>query len=173
HCRPRVNIRRAYARCQSTSWISVIAANGAGARGWYIARCRWGVPLLSLRSSNPPQIGSDRYERGGAPDRIHSAVYRCPDLLERRPRAHRDGLPVLRVPLLGAGHGGREARRDEPVDAVPTDLDTDTQQNECGQAHHHARTCRTQFAEDSMSVAIAEVHPNGNEQYTNRVRQRR
>jgi hypothetical protein len=57
------------------------------------------------------------------------------------------------------------------MDAVPTDLDADTQQNECSQAHHHARTCRAQFAEDSISVAIAKVHPNGNEQYTDHVRQ--
>src|SRR5450631_2656793 len=65
----------------------------------------------------------------------------------------------------------REAARYECVDTVPANLDTDTQQDECAQAHHNTGACRTQLAKDSIGVAIAEINAESNEQYANRVRE--
>ena len=68
--------------------ISAPAAHGAGARARHPAGRSGRLPVLPLRRSHSAQIGLDRHQRSGAPVRIHPAVYRCADLLERNPRAH-------------------------------------------------------------------------------------
>jgi len=56
--------------------------------------------------------------------------------------------------------------------AVPTNLNTDTQQDKGGQAHHHGGSGRPQFLEDALRVAVAEVDSGGDEQDSNRLRER-
>ena len=55
------------------------------------------------------------------------------------------------------------------VQAVPANLDADTEQDERGEAHYHAGSGRPQFAENAIGVAVAEVDTHGDDQDAKRV----
>ena len=68
--------------------------------------------------------------------------------------------------------GVREHVNQQRLQPIPTNLDSDTQQDERGKAGQHAGSSRTNLLYDAVGVAVAEVDAQSDNQYANCVRKR-